>query len=106
MSTKSKSLDDLLSQLSLLDIRCYWDLIDRSITLRRSEVRKLLEQNPCLESNIRSVFGSQVHKALATPADTLSPAALCAVDRSDADRSEEHTSELQSRLHLVCRLLL
>src|SRR2546429_6399076 len=24
----------------------------------------------------------------------------------DQDRSEEHTSELQSRLHLVCRLLL
>src|SRR2546429_7172098 len=26
--------------------------------------------------------------------------------RLDALRSEEHTSELQSRLHLVCRLLL
>src|SRR2546422_6409584 len=26
--------------------------------------------------------------------------------RSRPDRSEEHTSELQSRLHLVCRLLL
>src|SRR2546422_1645974 len=26
--------------------------------------------------------------------------------RSFASRSEEHTSELQSRLHLVCRLLL
>src|SRR5687768_18227992 len=26
--------------------------------------------------------------------------------RRDGDRSEEHTSELQSRLHLVCRLLL
>src|SRR2546429_3877735 len=25
---------------------------------------------------------------------------------SQEDRSEEHTSELQSRLHLVCRLLL
>src|SRR5687768_17933611 len=25
---------------------------------------------------------------------------------ADAQRSEEHTSELQSRLHLVCRLLL
>src|SRR5687768_18580694 len=25
---------------------------------------------------------------------------------SDQPRSEEHTSELQSRLHLVCRLLL
>src|SRR2546422_4621811 len=26
--------------------------------------------------------------------------------RKTPDRSEEHTSELQSRLHLVCRLLL
>src|SRR2546422_7376389 len=26
--------------------------------------------------------------------------------RADQRRSEEHTSELQSRLHLVCRLLL
>src|SRR5687768_18229845 len=26
--------------------------------------------------------------------------------RKQLDRSEEHTSELQSRLHLVCRLLL
>src|SRR5256884_4649370 len=30
---------------------------------------------------------------------------LAARDRH-AERSEEHTSELQSRLHLVCRLLL
>src|SRR2546422_2268785 len=28
------------------------------------------------------------------------------VEHPVADRSEEHTSELQSRLHLVCRLLL
>src|SRR2546422_7550975 len=27
-------------------------------------------------------------------------------NRHRGDRSEEHTSELQSRLHLVCRLLL
>src|SRR2546429_6629440 len=27
-------------------------------------------------------------------------------DTPDRERSEEHTSELQSRLHLVCRLLL
>src|SRR2546422_3881687 len=34
---------------------------------------------------------------------------LCRVEsrrRVDLQRSEEHTSELQSRLHLVCRLLL
>src|SRR2546422_1832373 len=29
-----------------------------------------------------------------------------AADLIEAARSEEHTSELQSRLHLVCRLLL
>src|SRR2546422_5177796 len=28
------------------------------------------------------------------------------LDRKSTQRSEEHTSELQSRLHLVCRLLL
>src|SRR2546422_4454534 len=28
------------------------------------------------------------------------------INRDNHDRSEEHTSELQSRLHLVCRLLL
>src|SRR5687768_17807802 len=33
---------------------------------------------------------------------------MCAARRtsSTSSRSEEHTSELQSRLHLVCRLLL
>src|SRR2546422_4454768 len=30
----------------------------------------------------------------------------CAMPLDPAGRSEEHTSELQSRLHLVCRLLL
>src|SRR2546422_11456767 len=36
-------------------------------------------------------------------------AVICEIARSEigyTDRSEEHTSELQSRLHLVCRLLL
>src|SRR2546422_2984552 len=32
--------------------------------------------------------------------------AVAFVDGAAGDRSEEHTSELQSRLHLVCRLLL
>src|SRR2546422_5680051 len=40
-----------------------------------------------------------------SPEGLLLPQALTLVHRFDA-RSEEHTSELQSRLHLVCRLLL
>src|SRR5687768_18125348 len=35
-----------------------------------------------------------------------SPPAIAGALRTGTDRSEEHTSELQSRLHLVCRLLL
>src|SRR2546422_9427120 len=37
--------------------------------------------------------------------ETNSPS-LEAANATQFDRSEEHTSELQSRLHLVCRLLL
>src|SRR2546422_3926527 len=36
----------------------------------------------------------------------LAPGARLPATRDLATRSEEHTSELQSRLHLVCRLLL
>src|SRR2546422_8302270 len=36
----------------------------------------------------------------------LGPSAKRSEPSLSADRSEEHTSELQSRLHLVCRLLL
>src|SRR5256884_2845697 len=43
-----------------------------------------------------------------TAADPISPTQTITVDVNPAGltRSEEHTSELQSRLHLVCRLLL
>src|SRR5687768_18166126 len=41
-------------------------------------------------------------------APTLTSPRLCGPECTDSPspRSEEHTSELQSRLHLVCRLLL
>src|SRR2546422_4481304 len=38
--------------------------------------------------------------------DRLAPVVLGPVRAAKGWRSEEHTSELQSRLHLVCRLLL
>src|SRR2546429_2687746 len=41
--------------------------------------------------------------AVRTPAHTRHP---CHAHAAQPPRSEEHTSELQSRLHLVCRLLL
>src|SRR2546422_4429093 len=46
-------------------------------------------------------------RLLVAPTDMLDRfLALMSVGATSSRRSEEHTSELQSRLHLVCRLLL
>src|SRR3989442_4720611 len=42
----------------------------------------------------------------ATSTSNWAPIALAALIKLGSNRSEEHTSELQSRPHLVCRLLL
>src|SRR2546429_3501685 len=48
-----------------------------------------------------------VETAKRTGADVAGPIPLpTTINRWTVLRSEEHTSELQSRLHLVCRLLL
>src|SRR5687768_18199983 len=49
--------------------------------------------------------GRGVAPALAKTMASLQPFCRVAIT-SKPSRSEEHTSELQSRLHLVCRLLL
>src|SRR2546429_6103780 len=61
-------------------------------TLFRSSTRKST-------SSITTRLQSPIHPRCGTP---ILP--LCCFPGSG--RSEEHTSELQSRLHLVCRLLL
>src|SRR2546429_7498164 len=64
-----------------------------------------------------TLFRSPVVGAFEPGADVVGPFPLCVtfvcgINGSQAagtlltGRSEEHTSELQSRLHLVCRLLL
>src|SRR5260370_32446046 len=54
----------------------------------------------------RSLFRQRkVGKAKATRM-SATPSLRCGATCSEAKRSEEHTSELQSHLNLVCRLLL
>src|SRR5687768_18356605 len=59
----------------------------RSVGVARPDVRVAVEVVVVVDVDV-----------VVTPAGAPAPAA--------APRSEEHTSELQSRLHLVCRLLL
>src|SRR2546422_4738299 len=73
-------------------------------TLFRSECQRKLRTAACAPTPTdqfripHSAFRISGHSAFPTPCSALgSPCGT---------RSEEHTSELQSRLHLVCRLLL
>src|SRR3712207_8107452 len=59
----------------------------------------------------RSLIGREPLRRRPTEAGLCSPSATrraspCGITRGFPRRSEEHTSELQSRQYLVCRLLL
>src|SRR5699024_12302424 len=62
-------------------------IIDNDNNLKYSEYRR---HRSDVEETVRDVIKEAYEKT----------------DYKDADRSEEHTSELQSRFDLVCRLLL
>src|SRR5687768_18027349 len=66
-----------------------------AISSRQSPIRAPLRET-------RSDTSLPSGPAVCDPAAALARAS----SSSSANRSEEHTSELQSRLHLVCRLLL
>src|SRR5438105_12153001 len=66
----------------------------------RAAVSRLMARNTKNATNCRARYGGTSSRALCGLKVIASPAA------SSALRSEEHTSELQSRVDLVCRLLL
>src|SRR5690554_7620297 len=67
------------------------------LLLGNRDYAQLLRRSRLKEDQLREVL------ALIT---SLNPKPGDVIDHGDTDRSEEHTSELQSRPHLVCRLLL
>src|SRR2546422_2411814 len=75
-------------------------------TLFRSQTGELLvnEVAPRIRSSLVGVnkIGSEDPEELEQDAVAMAAGLLESIEA----RSEEHTSELQSRLHLVCRLLL
>src|SRR2546422_2736290 len=79
-------------------------------TLFRSHLNDLGKETPkVFNGKTGEVFADQAiacHVSL--PAGKTADVEIVNIfERSEGpDRSEEHTSELQSRLHLVCRLLL
>src|SRR2546422_5964549 len=77
---------------------------DRLERGRESLVRQISE-NPRALADIRAYLLYALEMSV-KPGMNLSEALERTRSELPATRSEEHTSELQSRLHLVCRLLL
>src|SRR5438105_12831995 len=80
---------------------CYISLADTATT----EIYTLSLHDALLIST-SGIRKTQAPSAIRSTAGTMTAPAPPVVERRAWTRSEEHTSELQSRVDLVCRLLL
>src|SRR2546422_5940631 len=75
--------------------------------IRRPPRSTLFPYTTLFRSEIRgSPTGASGRRSPTRSTSARSSTACCSASGARRRRSEEHTSELQSRLHLVCRLLL
>src|SRR5690625_6608974 len=90
------------------------NLLDDEIKKSRKKIEDLEKEITQLENNV-SFFANadenspllrDVYRQIEEKRNLLTEAEIKLRRLHQIDRSEEHTSELQSRGHLVCRLLL
>src|SRR2546422_4954088 len=77
--------------------------------IRRPPRSTLFPYTTLFRSTWRALAGSSTSTRSPIPKGTLASSkrpSIAVFVSASGGRSEEHTSELQSRLHLVCRLLL
>src|SRR5438105_6676279 len=108
-------LGDLISGGALVAVHRSLERIaldDETLFQRRGQphrpkriTRRLRERQLRLRGEIVGALGA-LRSRLAVGADNLLVPAIIRADGEAGSRSEEHTSELQSRVDLVCRLLL
>src|SRR2546422_3039147 len=81
----------------------------RSLLLKASRSQWLarqLRERRFFQRAVKRFMPGETLEAALEAANQFAKAGLGTVLTELGERSEEHTSELQSRLHLVCRLLL
>src|SRR5262245_63344528 len=66
----------------------------------------MVANDALVSASFEAVIGLEVHAQLLTRTKLFCGCATSFGDPPNTHRSEEHTSELQSLRHLVCRLLL
>src|SRR5687768_18294253 len=74
-------------------------------TLFRSKQKRRWQTKTCARRMTRATK-ARVRALTRAATQVQVPDGIASSRRRSSGRSEEHTSELQSRLHLVCRLLL
>src|SRR5699024_11757928 len=94
-------LTDLL-QVSRTLLRVY---NDRAVHAEE-DMQTALEEHAEILSALEEGDGDRAASAMIVHMASARDRILRVADALDAERSEEHTSELQSRFDLVCRLLL
>src|SRR2546429_5926907 len=85
---------------------CYLDMMN-PFPMGTSVLVKISAGNDFFQAKAKIVY-SQMNMGAGVVFQEFDQASRIVLERwmDEAKRSEEHTSELQSRLHLVCRLLL
>src|SRR3712207_9416833 len=76
------------------------------LMIRRPPRSTLFPYTTLFRSSLRSASAADLAEGAEAPAPRVAPLHQPVALGLDAQRSEEHTSELQSRQYLVCRLLL
>src|SRR2546422_7867237 len=89
--------------MSLVTKRMYCQIFFFFLMIRRPPRSTLFPYTTLFRSLPRRLRPRGASEHAVEPSRPASPSSGA---RQRATRSEEHTSELQSRLHLVCRLLL
>src|SRR2546422_5953292 len=95
----------IVSYYSLSDVAFYSFLFFFFLMIRRPPRSTLFPYTTLFRSILRDLRLNTALGVMISDKETQMTAGMLIVAHAE-ERSEEHTSELQSRLHLVCRLLL
>src|SRR2546422_3065646 len=103
MTIATRSLHNFTRKPNLANVKAAGHDMLRLVN-RRILLSILSDRQPISRAEIAKISG--LNKATISTITSELLKDRCIIEEGSGRRSEEHTSELQSRLHLVCRLLL
>src|SRR5256884_4646626 len=106
MDSHALEMNDTLTTTSTSNLTPVSNGVEDEIIIRTVKLNKYFGDKHVLKDIDFEVRKREVVAVIGPSGSGKSTLIRCLNALEKATRSEEHTSELQSRLHLVCRLLL